>query len=105
LLKCKSGKVDDRIDILVSEFPQLEITKLLGVPKKTIQLEVPSTKLLLCSWKNGVVFNELIFLVFDTTSRNTGRFQGAATCIEKTLGHAVYGSLVAIMFSKFIFNK
>lgn len=89
LLRYLSGKVDDRIAVLISGFPLLESSKLLGVPiipNSTGSAQHEAVVMLLEKWG---VFRELIALVFDTTSSNTGRFQGAATCIEKTLGHAV----------------
>jgi hypothetical protein len=74
---------------LISGFPQLESPKLLGVPNitnSTGRQQHDAVVRLLGKWG---VFKELIALVFDTTSSNTGRFQGAATYIERTLGHAV----------------
>jgi hypothetical protein len=59
---------------LISGFPQLESPKLLGVPNitnSTGRQQHDAVVRLLEKWG---VFKELIALVFDTTSSNTGRF-------------------------------
>ncbi|KZS06441.1 Cc8K15.2-like protein, partial [Daphnia magna] len=70
LIKKDNGEVNDRIAILMSGFPQLEIPKLLDVP--VISDSTGSSQ-----------------HVFDTTSSNTDRFKGCATCLEKSRGCAV----------------
>lgn len=82
-------KVDDRVGILVSGKPELEIPKLLGIPvisSITGAAQHDAIVNLLRSWK---VIDNVVGLVFDTTASNTGRIKGCATVIEKTLDRAV----------------
>jgi hypothetical protein len=84
-----TGKVDDRVAILISGKPDLENPKLLGIPviaNSTGEAQHNAVIDLLREWK---VFDKVVGLVFDTTASNTGRLKGSATSIEKTLGRAV----------------
>ncbi|KZS02306.1 Uncharacterized protein APZ42_000705 [Daphnia magna] len=89
LIKYLTGKVDDRVAILISGKPDLENPKLLGIPviaNSTGEAQHNAVIDLLREWK---VFDKVVGLVFDTTASNTGRLKGSATSIEKTLGRAV----------------
>ncbi len=84
-----TGKVDDRVAILVSGKPELENPKLLGIPvisSSTGTAQHDAVMSLLANWD---VKEKVVGLVFDTTSSNTGRIKGCATNIERTLGRAV----------------
>lgn len=85
-----TGKVDDRVAILISGKPDLENPKLLGIPviaNSTGEVQHNAVIDLLREWK---VFDKVVGLVFDTKAiSNTGRLKGSATGIDKTDGRAV----------------
>ena len=76
-----TGKVDDRVAVLVSGKPQIESPKLLGIsviPDSTGVAQHLAVVDLLEDW--GILKN-VIGLCFDTTASNTGRLKGSATII------------------------
>ena len=72
-------KIDDRVAIVVSVKPELENPKLLGIPviaSSTGAAQHDAVMSLLMNWD---VINNVVGLVFDTTSRNTGTVSGSSS--------------------------
>lgn len=80
-----AGRVqEDRVAIFVSPPPKL--LSIAIIPSSTGEAQKESSMNALESWK---ITNNIVAAVFDTTSSNTGKYQGAASVLVKALNHPI----------------
>ena len=85
----KRGETSNPVCVYVSGATKNKTCKLLGVPEVesgTGKIESEVVIGLLHKWE---IDNQLVGLVFDTTSSNTGAYSGACKFIEESVGRPV----------------
>ena len=89
VLKLKAGSKAEFICVYISGADVSKVTKLLGVPEVASgsgQQQKEAVVEMLRKWK---IFDQVVGIVFDTTSSNTGSKSGACLLLEEYLGRSI----------------